>query len=74
MEFHQPPTYQQVWRLTLPIRHTEISMHIGEKMRYMVSIDYIIAVWQPWVSKKKMLEKNHRWGGVATIPSSEDEV
>ena len=34
MGFHQPPLYQLLWRLPLPIRHPRISMHICEMMRY----------------------------------------
>ena len=36
------------------------------QMRYRVSIDYIIAIWQPSVDPKKLPAKNHR--GVATTP------
>ena len=40
MECHQP-LYQQLWRLSLPIQHPQISMHIFETMRYKVSMDYM---------------------------------
>ena len=57
MEFHQPPLALPTTLTTpLPIRHTQISMHICETMYYRVSIDYIyiVTVCQKWCLKKKI--------------------
>ena len=60
MEFHQPPSHnhQGLWRLPLPIRHPQISMHIFETMLYRFSIDYIFCTLRGltfWRLKKKIV-------------------
>ena len=67
MEFY---LYQKLWRLPLPIRHPQMSIHFCEKMRYRVSIDYIQPFGNLQLPKKVVWEKSR---GGCNNPSSEDE-
>ena len=48
-------------------------IHFCEKMRYMASIDYTIAVWQPLVAQKSCPGKNTEGVLEQPLAPSEDE-